>query len=187
MLVVYNRSFLLVFTFSLFLLRGLKTSTTARDADLRTDLPKYRIYRDGVLMEEVSDVTDIVGNREMVGFLIGCSFSFEEALMMEGIEIRNVTENKNVSMYDTSIECIPALPIQTNMVVSVCFIRIFFFFLNVIVVFFRATHTQKERKKKKEKHNEKSRSRGSSLLFLWSNMNPPITMIKIVVSFFFRF
>lgn len=90
---------------------------TAKDADIRKDIPKYRIYEHGVPKEDVSDITSI-WNEDMVTFLIGCSFTFENALIKEGIEIRHITENKNVPMYITNIECIPAGVFNGPMVVS---------------------------------------------------------------------
>lgn len=90
---------------------------TAKDADIRTDIPKYRIYKDGVLKEEVTDIKEI-WNEDMVTFLLGCSFTFESALIKEGIEIRHIDEEKNVPMYITNIECIPAGIFSGPMVVS---------------------------------------------------------------------
>ncbi|PIC69461.1 DUF1445 domain-containing protein [Sporosarcina sp. P16b] len=76
----------------------------AEDADIRSDLPSYRIYRDGVLTEEVNDITEYWED-DMVGFLIGCSFTFEAPLLAGGIPIRHIEENRNVPMYKTSIAC----------------------------------------------------------------------------------
>jgi len=89
----------------------------ASGADLRTDLPKYRIYEQGVLKMELEEVVDHF-DEDMVSFLIGCSFSFESALINAGIPIRNVDEGKNVSMYITNRACAPAGPFSTSMVVS---------------------------------------------------------------------
>jgi uncharacterized protein YcsI (UPF0317 family) len=89
----------------------------APGADLRTDLPRYRIYRDGRFVEEATDVTDLFDGN-MVSFLLGCSFSFENALMAAGIRIRNLDENRNVSMYITGRDCIPAGPFSAPLVVS---------------------------------------------------------------------
>ena len=61
------------------------------DIDLTTDLPKYRIYQDGNLTAEVLSVTDYWRD-DLVSFLIGCSFSFEDLLIEAGIEIRHITE-----------------------------------------------------------------------------------------------
>ncbi|WP_163969734.1 putative hydro-lyase [Oceanobacillus halotolerans] len=89
----------------------------APNADLRTDLPRYRVYRNGVLTEETYDITDL-WDQDMVGFLVGCSFTFENALMKNGIEIRNIEENGNVPMYQTCLSCEPAGVFSGPMVVS---------------------------------------------------------------------
>ena len=89
-----------------------------RDIDIRTDLPRYRIWRNGELAEEVSDIGQHWRD-DLVTFLIGCSFSFEEALVADGLEIRNVSEGKNVPMYNTNIACAPAGRFHGNMVVSI--------------------------------------------------------------------
>ena len=89
----------------------------AAGADLRQDLPRYRIYRNGELEKEVTDVTKEF-NEEMVSFLLGCSFSFENALQAAGLPVRNIEEGKNVSMYITNRTCIPAGPCSAPLVVS---------------------------------------------------------------------
>lgn len=89
----------------------------APGADLRTDLPRYRVYKGGELAEETEDVTDFFGD-EMVSFLLGCSFSFESALIAAGVPVRNLEEEKNVSMYTTSRDCITAGPFSAPLVVS---------------------------------------------------------------------
>lgn len=87
------------------------------DVDIRTDIPLYRIYRQGELITETSDVKDIWQD-DFVTFLLGCSFSFEEALLAEGIEVRNITEGKNVPMYKTNINSNPVNDFTGKMVVS---------------------------------------------------------------------
>ncbi|QIZ68068.1 MULTISPECIES: putative hydro-lyase [Geobacillus] len=89
----------------------------APNADLRVDLPKYRIYRNGVLTEERTDIIDL-WNEEMVGFLLGCSFTFEHALMNNGIPVRHIEESRNVPMYKTNIPCVKAGRFEGPMVVS---------------------------------------------------------------------
>lgn len=79
-------------------------SKLAKDGDIRTDIPKYRIYRDGVLEEEVTDITEY-WEEDMVGFLIGCSFTFETPLLENDIPVRHIEENCNVPMYQTTIQC----------------------------------------------------------------------------------
>jgi uncharacterized protein YcsI (UPF0317 family) len=76
----------------------------AKTADLRTDFPKYRIYRDGEYVEEVTDIT-AYWEDDMVAFLIGCSFTFETPLLEAGIPIRHIEEGCNVPMYKTNIPC----------------------------------------------------------------------------------
>lgn len=89
----------------------------AQGADLRTDLPKYRIFRDGQLEAEAEDVLDVF-HEDMVSFLLGCSFSFENALLAAGLPVRNIEEDKNVSMYITNRLCRPAGPFSATLVVS---------------------------------------------------------------------
>lgn len=87
------------------------------DIDIRTDLPKYRVWRDGILAEQVTDISDL-WRLDWTAFALGCSFSFEEALLDAGIEIRNITEGVNVPMYTTQIPCAAAGPFAGPMVVS---------------------------------------------------------------------
>ncbi|MBT2573204.1 putative hydro-lyase [Bacillus sp. ISL-51] len=89
----------------------------APGADIRTDFPKYRIYEHGVLTEEVTDITPYWKD-DFVGFLIGCSFSFEQALINHQIPVRHIEEGSNVPMYKTDIGCVPAGPFSGKMVVS---------------------------------------------------------------------
>jgi uncharacterized protein YcsI (UPF0317 family) len=89
----------------------------APGADLRTDLPKYRIYEGGVLRSEVEEVKDLF-REDMVSLLLGCSFSFENAMIAAGLPIRNLEEGKNVSMYLTDRPCAPSGPFSSNLVVS---------------------------------------------------------------------
>lgn len=89
----------------------------AEDFDIRTDVPSYRIWENGEMVREVSDIS-AEWRDDLVTFLIGCSFSFEEALIADGLEIRNVTEGRNVPMYRTNIACKPAGRFHGNTVVS---------------------------------------------------------------------
>jgi uncharacterized protein YcsI (UPF0317 family) len=89
----------------------------APGADLRTDVPRYRLFEQGKLKKEVDDVADVFHD-EMVSFLLGCSFSFEAALVAAGIPVRNLEEGKNVSMYITSRNCQPAGPFSAPLVVT---------------------------------------------------------------------
>lgn len=89
----------------------------APNADLRTDLPGYRIYRNGELTEEVTDITPYWED-DMVAFLIGCSFTFEQAMLQNGLPVRHIEENCNVAMYKTNIPCVKAGNFEGPMVVS---------------------------------------------------------------------
>ncbi|MBU2499220.1 MAG: putative hydro-lyase [Proteobacteria bacterium] len=89
----------------------------AAGADLRTDLPKYRVYEGGRFQREVEEVADIF-HEGVVSFLLGCSFSFEAAMIAAGLPVRNLEEGKNVSMYITNRACVPAGPFTSPLVVS---------------------------------------------------------------------
>ena len=80
---------------------------TAPGADIRTDLPKYRIYRYGELEAEIDDISDYWSD-DLVSFLIGCSYSFENAMLDAGIPLRHHEQGSNVSMFITNIDCVPA-------------------------------------------------------------------------------
>lgn len=87
------------------------------ELDLRSDLPAYRVFRDGVFCEEHTDITALWQD-DFVAFALGCSFSFEEALIAAGLEVRNVSAGVNVPMYRSNIQCESAGPFSGNMVVS---------------------------------------------------------------------
>ena len=89
----------------------------AKGADLRSDLPRYRVFENGDLKGEVEDVSDIFTD-DMVSFLLGCSFSFENAMLATDLPIRNLEEGKNVSMYTTHLDCRSAGRFSSKMVVS---------------------------------------------------------------------
>ena len=72
------------------------------DLDIRTDLPRYRVWRNGELIAEPEDITDYWRD-DLVSFVIGCSFSFEEALTQAGIELRHIARGSNVPMFRTSV------------------------------------------------------------------------------------
>ena len=90
---------------------------SAPGADIRTDLPKYRVYRRGHLEEERSDIVDLWQD-DFVSFLIGCSFSFEKALLDAGVPVRHIELGRNVPMYMTNIQCRRAGVFHGPMVVS---------------------------------------------------------------------
>jgi uncharacterized protein YcsI (UPF0317 family) len=79
----------------------------APGADLRTDIPRYRVYEDGVMTREVTDATPYWRD-DLVAFLLGCSFTFEWALMDAGIKLWHVEHGRNVAMWRTSLETRPA-------------------------------------------------------------------------------
>jgi uncharacterized protein YcsI (UPF0317 family) len=89
----------------------------AEDLDIRTDLSRYRVWRNGELAAEPEDVREFWRD-DLVSFVIGCSFSFEEALISDGIELRHITRGCNVPMYRTSIATAEAGPFHGPMVVS---------------------------------------------------------------------
>jgi len=91
--------------------------TLGEDLDIRTDLPRYRVFRRGEVVDEPADVR-AHWRDDLVAFVLGCSFSFEEALVDGGIELRHITMNATVPMYRTSIATTPAGPFHGPMVVS---------------------------------------------------------------------
>ncbi|KMY23960.1 hypothetical protein ACU19_01190 [Actinobaculum suis] len=94
-------------------------SKLAPGSDLRTDIPRYRIWHEGKLSAEVADVTEAWAEHpDLVSFLIGCSFTFEAGLTAAQIEIRHQTVGRNVPMYETNIACTPAGRLHGAMVVS---------------------------------------------------------------------
>lgn len=99
-------------------LRGLpETHLMARDGDITRDIPGYYVYRNGVRQERL-DRVDALWQEDFTGFLIGCSFSFEEALMQAGIEIRHIAQGRNVPMYRTALQTEPAGSFSGPMVCS---------------------------------------------------------------------
>ena len=84
-----------------------RTEFLSTDADIRTDVPRYNIYRKGKMEATVKEIKKYWGD-DFVTFLLGCSFSFEEALLRSKIPVRYIEEKKNVSMYITRIPCRPA-------------------------------------------------------------------------------
>jgi uncharacterized protein YcsI (UPF0317 family) len=92
-------------------------SLCAHGADLRTDLPCYRVFRNGELIDEPPDLKKL-WQADSVGFLLGCSFTFESALLQAGVPIRHIEAGCNVPMYGTNIACRPAGAFAGPMVVS---------------------------------------------------------------------
>ena len=89
----------------------------APGADLRTDLPLYNVFRQGELIETVTDVTHLWTD-DMVAFLLGCSFSFEHLLMDAGLPIRHIEQGVNGPVYLSDRECVPAGRYRGKLVVS---------------------------------------------------------------------
>ena len=89
----------------------------APGADLRTDLPLYSVFRDGVLTETTKDITDL-WTGDMVAFLLGCSFSFEHLLMDAGLPIRHIEQGVNGPVYLSDRACAPAGRYRGQLVVS---------------------------------------------------------------------
>lgn len=87
------------------------------EVDIRTDVPKYRVFRDGEFVEEVTDIRHLWRD-DFVTFILGCSYSFEEALLEEGIPLRHIEQGTSVPMYETNLPTEPAGPFAGNMVVS---------------------------------------------------------------------
>ncbi|MFC7344772.1 putative hydro-lyase [Saccharopolyspora griseoalba] len=94
-----------------------ETSASIFAGDLRTDLPAYTVYRDGELVEERTEVTEL-WRADLVSFLVGCSFTFEAALLEAGVPVRHVETGGNVPMFRTNRDCRPAGRLAGPMVVS---------------------------------------------------------------------
>ncbi|MGC1442914.1 MAG: putative hydro-lyase, partial [Burkholderiaceae bacterium] len=95
---------------------------TLGDIDVRTDVPSFSIYRNGSLDDTVNNIKALWRN-DLVAFAIGCSFTFERALVQAGIAVRHIDENKTVPMYKTNIDTTPAGNFGGGMVVSMRPIR----------------------------------------------------------------
>ena len=89
----------------------------AADLDIRTDIPRYRVWRDGEVVEEPTDIMSHWRD-DLVTFVLGCSYSFEQALTEEGIPLRHVEHKVRVPMYRTNIACKPSGPFAGPMTVS---------------------------------------------------------------------
>ena len=92
-------------------------SRVAPGADLRIDVPRYRIYRDGRFAEDVDDLMDL-WREDTVGFLLGCSFTFEAAMERAGIPMRHLEVGGTVPMYRTNRQTVPAGPFRGPLVVT---------------------------------------------------------------------
>ena len=102
------------------IIRGKEPLTHAmgEGANICTDIPRYRVYENGVFTKELTDASEY-WKEGYVGFLIGCSFSFEESLLREGIEVRHISQGRNVPMYKVELfQTKPAGPFKGPMVCS---------------------------------------------------------------------
>ena len=90
---------------------------TLGEIDIRTDLPMYNIYRDGVLQEEVPDISALWRD-DLVTFVLGCSYSFEEPLLEDGIPMRHIELGRIVPMYRTDVQTTPVGAFGGELVVS---------------------------------------------------------------------
>ena len=93
------------------------THTMGEGGNICTDISRYRVYENGVFTKEITDASEY-WKEGYVGFLIGCSFSFEEALMREGIEVRHIALGCNVPMFKTNIQTVKAGPFEGPTVCS---------------------------------------------------------------------
>ena len=91
--------------------------TLGDDIDVRRDLPRYRVWRHGELVDEPTDISHL-WRADLVSFVLGCSFSFEWALLAEGIPLRHVAGGRNVAMYRTNVATVPAGLFHGPLVVS---------------------------------------------------------------------
>ncbi len=89
----------------------------AKEADLRTDLPRYRVYRYGVLVDEPSDLHALWEN-DFVAFVLGCSFTTEQQLLEQGVRLRHLEQGRNVPMFKTAVACHPSHLFHGPLVVS---------------------------------------------------------------------
>src|SRR5437763_10994281 len=87
------------------------------DLDIRTDLPRYRVWRDGEVVEEPTDIM-AHWRDDLVAFVLGCSFSFEEALRADDLPIRHIERHVRVPMYRTNIARAPSRPFPRPMGVA---------------------------------------------------------------------
>jgi uncharacterized protein YcsI (UPF0317 family) len=94
-----------------------RLSDLGDDLDIRTDLPRYRVWKHGELVEEPTEITRWWRD-DLVTFVIGCSFSFEEALLADGLPLRHISRGTNVPMYRTGIPTDRAGPFHGPLVVS---------------------------------------------------------------------
>lgn len=93
------------------------TGVIATSADVRTEIPRYRVYRDGELVDEPTDIIDLWRD-DLVSFFLGCSFSFDQALKEAGLPVRHLDQGRNVPMYRTALSNARSGRLQGPLVVS---------------------------------------------------------------------
>lgn len=91
--------------------------TLGSDIDIRTDVPKYRVFRDGIMQEEATNIAGVWSD-DLVTVALGCSFTFENALLRSGIPVRHIETGRNVPMFRTNIDLVPAGRFAGQMVVT---------------------------------------------------------------------
>lgn len=91
--------------------------TLGHDIDIRSDVPRYRVWRDGELVAEPIDISELWQD-DFVSIVLGCSFSFEQALLDEGLPLRHVELERNVAMFRTTLATVPAGPFEGPLVVT---------------------------------------------------------------------
>lgn len=91
--------------------------TLGHDIDIRSDVSKYRVFRDGALTDEVTDISEVWAD-DFVTVALGCSFTFENALLRNGIPVRHIEKGLNVPMYRSEIDLVPAGRFGGKMVVT---------------------------------------------------------------------
>jgi uncharacterized protein YcsI (UPF0317 family) len=91
--------------------------TLGHDIDIRTDVPRYRVWQHGNLVDEPTDIQTLWQN-DWVTFVLGCSFSFEQALLQAGVPLRHIEQGRNVAMYRTHLPTVAAGPFAGPLVVS---------------------------------------------------------------------
>jgi uncharacterized protein YcsI (UPF0317 family) len=96
---------------------GNPTLPTLGDIDVRRDLPRYRVFRDGMAVSEETDISALWRD-DLVAFALGCSYSFEAALLDGGVPIRHIEQGKKVCTYRTTLDTVPAGRLHGRMVVS---------------------------------------------------------------------
>ncbi len=97
---------------------GFEPRSTARDANLCTDVPRYRVFRDGICAAAEPTNVSALWRDDLIGFLLGCSFTFENALRTAGLPVRHLDEGRNVPMFRTTRPCRPAGRFSGELVVS---------------------------------------------------------------------